>query len=88
MMGRKLHPIHELFQIHQSGREMREHWHVGECRGRVVVKVVTPVEHEVIVVVPFHNGAPGRVAGEPELVPHGCTEEGKPGLAHRVEELP
>lgn len=62
-------------------------------RERVVVEIVAPVEHGVVVgehaaAVPFRGGAPGRVAGEPELVPHGRPEKGEPGLAHRVEELP
>lgn len=65
----------------------------AELRERVVVEVIAPVEHGVVVgehaaAVPFRGGAPGRVAGEPELVPHGRAEEGEPGLAHRVEELP
>jgi hypothetical protein len=59
----------------------------------VTVEVVAPVEHGVVIgehtaAVSFRRRAPSRVAGEPELALHGRAEEGQPGHAHRVEELP
>jgi hypothetical protein len=56
-----------------------------------VVEVVAPVKHGVVVgehpaAVPLGGGAPGLVAGEPELLLHGGAEEGEPRPTHRVEQ--